>query len=65
MNKTIGEAIQQGFDDYQDSDMWNMTTNERDVYTLGWKEGYEWILTELTMNGKISEETLKEYMDKL
>ena len=65
MDKTIGEAIQQGFDDYQDSDMWNMTTNERDVYTLGWKEGYEWILTELTMNGKISGETLKEYMNKL
>ena len=65
MDKTIEKAIQQGFDDYQDSDMWNMATNERDVYTLGWEEGYEWILTELTMNGKISEETLKEYMNKL
>ena len=65
MDKTIEKAIQQGFDEYQDSDMWNMATNERDVYTLGWKEGYEWILTELTMNGKISEETLKEYMNKL
>lgn len=65
MEKVVKEAIEEGFIDYQDSDMWNMSTNERDIFTLGWKEGYEWILTELAINEVILEKTLKKYMDYL
>lgn len=42
-----------------------MDENENYVHEHGWKEGYEWILTELFINKKISSNTLKEYMDKL
>jgi hypothetical protein len=65
MDNAIKEAIEEGFIDYQDSDMWNMSTNERDIFTLGWKEGYEWILTELAIDKEISEDTLKKYMERI
>lgn len=65
MEKVIKKAIEEGFIESQDSDMWNMSTNERDIFTLGWKEGYEWVLTELAINEVISEKTLKKYMDYL
>lgn len=42
-----------------------MDENECWAHEEGWKDGYEWILTELAINKEISAETLKKYMDKL
>lgn len=60
----IKEAIEESWREFQSEN--NTTSNNGyNAHKHGWKEGYEWILTELTMSGKISMETLKEFMDKL
>lgn len=64
MDKLIKDAIEESYRDYQDGYI-GMDENERWAHKEGWKEGYEWILTELAINKKISKETLKKYMEKL
>ena len=64
MKKAIKKAIEESWIDFQTEN--NTTSNNGyNAHEHGWKEGYEWVLTELAINNKISEETLKEYMEKL
>ena len=64
MKKIIKKAIEESWTDFQTEN--NTTSNNGyNAHEHGWKEGYEWVLTELAINNKISEETLKEYMEKL
>lgn len=63
MDNIIKNAIQEGWDDYYSNSSIAYLTKE--PFEEGWKEGYEWILTELTINNEISEETLKKYMNAL
>jgi hypothetical protein len=62
MEKVIKKAIEESWTDFQTEN--NTTSNNGyNAHEHGWKEGYEWVLTELAINNKISEETLKEYME--
>ena len=64
MKKVIKKAIEESWTDFQTEN--NTTSNNGyNAHEHGWKEGYEWVLTELAINNEISEETLKEYMEKL
>ena len=64
MKNVIKKAIEDSWTDFQTEN--NTTSNNGyNAHEHGWKEGYEWVLTELAINNKISEETLKEYMEKL
>ena len=63
MNKIVKEAIDESWRDYQNASI-GMDENENWAHEHGWKDGYEWILTELKIEGKISEETFKEYITK-
>ena len=64
MEKLIKNAIEESYRDYQEGSI-GMDENEYWAHEEGWKDGYEWILTELAINKEISEKTLKKYMDKL
>lgn len=64
MNKIVKEAIDESWRDYQNASI-GMDENENWAHEHGWKEGYEWILTELKIEGKISEETFKEYITEI
>ena len=64
MDKLIKDAIEESYRDYQEGSI-GMDENEHWSHEEGWKDGYEWILTELAINKEISEKTLKKYMDKL
>ena len=64
MNKIVKEAIDESWRDYQNASV-GMDENENWAHEHGWKDGYEWILTELEIEGKISEETFKEYITKI
>lgn len=64
MEKVIKKAIEESWTYFQTEN--NTTSNNGcNAHEHGWKEGYEWVLTELATNNKISEETLKEYIEKL
>ena len=64
MEKLIKDTIEESYRDYQEGSI-GMGENEHWAHEHGWKEGYEWVLTELAINNEISEETLKKYMEKL
>jgi len=64
MNKIVKEAIDESWRDYQNASI-GMDENENWAHEHGWKDGYEWILTELKIEGKISEETFKEYITEI
>ena len=64
MEKVIKKAIEESWKDYQNTTI-GMSESENWAHEYGWKEGYEWVLTELAINNEISEETLKKYMEKL
>ncbi len=64
MEKIIKDSIEESYRDYQEGSI-GMDENEQWAHEEGWKDGYEWILTELAINKEISEKTLKKYMDKL
>jgi hypothetical protein len=56
------DAVLQSYDTYRDEhhvgyEMW--------AHDWGWKEGAEWILTELLMNKKIKKETMEKYMEEI
>ena len=64
MEKIIKDAIDESWREFQSEN--NTTSNNGyNAHEHGWKEGAEWILTELSINKEISEKTLKKYMDKL
>ena len=63
MEKVIKEAIWQSYSDYRDE--YGIASCEKWAHKWGWKEGVEWILTELLMNKKISKETMKKFMDEV
>lgn len=68
MNRIIKEAIEQSWVDLNEdipSYFMNSPSVCKKSHDRGWKEGYEWILTELAINKKISQDTLKEYMEAL
>jgi hypothetical protein len=46
MNKIVKEAIDESWRDYQNASI-GMDENENWAHEHGWKDGYEWILTEL------------------
>ena len=60
----IREVIKESWRDYQNASI-GMDENEQWAHEHGWKDGYEWILSELVINKEISEETLNKYMNKL
>ena len=64
MEKIIKDAIEESYRDYQEGSI-GMDENECWAHEHGWKDGYEWILSELAINKEISEKTLKKYMDKI
>jgi hypothetical protein len=63
MNNIIKDAISDSWCDYQEQTCgW---IEEESAHNHGWKEGYEWILTELSVRGYISDEIVKHYMNAL
>lgn len=63
MNNIIKDAIQEGWDDYYSNSSTVYLTEE--PFEEGWKEGYEWILIELSIRGYISDEIVEHYMNVL
>lgn len=61
MENIVKEAIKQSWNSFQFE---NHTSSENGhpAHDHGWKEGAEWILTELVINKKISEKDLNKYM---
>ena len=64
MEKIINNAIKESYREYQECSI-GIDENEDLAHEEGWKDGYEWVLTELCINKEISEKTLKKYMNKL
>jgi hypothetical protein len=68
MEKVIENAIEQSWQEFQEetpSFFMGSPSTCRKSHDKGWKEGAEWILTELLMNKKISKETIKKFMDEV
>lgn len=64
MEEIIKEAIEESWTDFQTEN--NTTSNNGyNAHKHGWKDGAEWVLTELAINKKISKELLKKYMNIL
>lgn len=64
MNKVIKEAIKESWQEYR-SVTPTFLIEAHASHEHGWKEGYEWILSELAINKEISEDTLKKYMENI
>lgn len=67
MGQAIKQSIDEGyecFEEYSEKDILSVG-QEKFAFISGWKEGYEWILSDLYINKEISGEILKKYMDKL
>ena len=64
MEKIIKDSIEESYRDYQEGSI-GMDENEHWAHEEGWKDGYGWVLTELTINNEISPEIMKKYMDKI
>ena len=60
----MNSAIEESWRDYQDVTI-SMDKIEEWAHEHGWKDGSEWILTDLLMDEKITEKTFKEYMNKI
>ena len=58
------EAIKESWDDYCTNTP-SFLINAKEAHEHGWKEGYEWILSELAINKEISGDTLKKYMERI
>ena len=68
MNTVIEKAIELSWQEFQEvtpSFFMGSPSTCRKSHDKGWKEGAEWILTDLVMNKKIKPETMKKYMDKI
>ena len=60
----MNSAIEESWRDYQDLTV-SMDKIEKWAHEHGWKDGVEWILTDLLIDEKITEKTFKEYMNKI
>lgn len=68
MDAVIENAIEQSWQEFQEvtpSFFMGSPSTCRKSHDKGWKEGAEWILTELAIKKKISKELLKQYMNML
>lgn len=57
----IKNIIKESWRDYQNASI-EMEENEQWAHEHGWKDGAEWILSELLINKKISQKDFKKYM---
>ena len=64
MDKLIKDTIEESWYDYQDTTI-GEDENEHWAHEHGWKDGYEWVLSEMYMNKEISEKLFKKYMNKI
>jgi hypothetical protein len=64
MDNIVKQAIDESWREFQSE---NNTTSDNgcNAHEHGWKEGAEWMLSELVINKKISKEDLKKYMNKI
>lgn len=64
MDTIVKQAIDESWREFQSE---NNTTSDNgyNAHEHGWKEGAEWMLSELAINKKISKEDLKKYMNKI
>ena len=60
----IKNIIEESWREYR-YNSFGMEENKRWAYEYGWKDGYEWILSELLIDKKISQEDFKKYMNYL
>ena len=64
----IENAMEQSWEEFQEVTplffMGSPSTCKKS-HDCGWKDGYEWILSELLINKKISQKDFKKYMDCL
>lgn len=60
----MNRAIEESWRDYECSD-YAPDKNEKWAHEHGWKDGAEWVLTELLIDKKISENDFKKYMSWL
>ena len=68
MDMVIENAIEQSWQEFQEvtpSFFMGSPSTCRKSHDKGWKEGAEWILTELLTNKKISKKDFKKYIDYL
>lgn len=68
METIIENAIEQSWQEFQEvtpSFFMGSPSTCRKSHDKGWKEGAEWILTELLTNKKISKKDFKKYIDYL
>ena len=57
----MNSAIEESWKDYQNATI-GMDENEKWAHEHGWKDGAEWMLTELLIDKKISERNVKKYI---
>jgi hypothetical protein len=60
----IKNIIEKSWREYQNNSI-GMEENEHWAHEHGWKDGYEWILSELLLDRKISQKDFKKYMNYL
>lgn len=68
MDMVIENAIEQSWQEFQEvtpSLFMGSPSTCKKSHDRGWKDGYEWILSELLINKKISKKDFKKYMDCL
>ena len=64
----IENAMEQSWEEFQEvtpSFFMGSPSTCKKSHDRGWKDGYEWILSELLINKKISQKDFKKYMDCL
>ena len=64
MDKLIKDTIDESWCDYQDTTI-GEEENEHWAHEHGWKDGYEWVLSEMFINKEIYEKLFKKYMNKI
>ena len=60
----MNSAIEENWRDYQDASI-GMEENEQWAHEHGWKDGAEWILTELLIDKKISKKDFNKYINTI
>ena len=64
MHNQIKNIIEESWHDYQETTI-GEDENEHLAHEHGWKDGAEWILSELLIDKKISQKDFKKYIDCL
>lgn len=64
MDIEIKNIIEESWREYQNNTI-RMDEDEHWAHEHGWKDGYEWILSELLISKKISQKDFKKYMNYL